>query len=183
MNAHLSEREFQLLAQNLSTQNVRKGRIIQRPGEFCRQSFFIERGLLRSYTIDAMGKEHIIQFGSENWIVTDRSSVFFNEPSELYIDAIEDTDFVALDSTFADRAGQLGTAFQTFNERALHNHIRHQQKRINLLLSAPAEERYLNFIQLYPDITQRVPLWMIASYLGITPESLSRVRKELAKRD
>jgi CRP-like cAMP-binding protein len=183
MNARLSEEEFQLLTQNISIKNIRKGNIIQRPGEFCRHSFFVEKGLLRSYTIDAMGKEHIIQFGSENWIVTDRSSVFFNEPSELYIDAIEDTDYVALDSMFADKVGQLSTAFQTFNERALHNHIRHQQKRINLLLSAPAEERYLNFIQLYPDITQRVPLWMIASYLGITPESLSRVRKELIKKD
>ena len=168
---------------NISIKNVSKGSIIQRPGEFCRHSFFVEKGLLRSYTIDALGKEHIIQFGSENWIVTDRSSVFFNEPSELYIDAIEDTTYVALDSTFADKTSQLSPAFQTFNERALHNHIRHQQKRINLLLSAPAEERYLNFIQLYPEITQRVPQWMIASYLGITPESLSRVRKELIKKD
>ncbi|MPT33677.1 MAG: Crp/Fnr family transcriptional regulator, partial [Flavobacterium sp.] len=70
-----------------------------------------------------------------------------------------------------------------FNEKALQNHIRHLQKRINLLLAATAEQRYLDFIKLYPDVTLRVPQWMIASYLGITPESLSRVRKELAKRN
>ncbi|MCG2462033.1 Crp/Fnr family transcriptional regulator [Flavobacteriaceae bacterium F89] len=182
-NAHLSEEEFRLLMENIGINKVLKGSYIQRPGEFCRHSFFVERGLLRSYTIDKMGKEHIIQFGSENWIVTDRSSVLFNEPSELYIDAIEDTSYIALDSSFMKKAGQMSAAFQTFTERALHNHIRHQQKRINLLLSAPAEERYLNFIQLYPDVTQRVPQWMIASYLGITPESLSRVRKELVQKD
>jgi CRP-like cAMP-binding protein len=62
----------------------------------------------------------------------------------------------------------------------LHNAIRFMQKRINMLLSATAEERYLNFIMLYPNLTIRVPQWMIASYLGITPESLSRVRKDLA---
>lgn len=62
----------------------------------------------------------------------------------------------------------------------LHKHIRYQQKRINLLLSATAEERYVDFITQYPDLTLRVPQWMIASYLGITPESLSRVRKKLA---
>jgi CRP-like cAMP-binding protein len=182
-NALLSEEEFKLLTKNLSLTYVSKGSFILRPGDFCHHSFFVEKGLLRSYTIDALGKEHIIQFASENWIVTDRSSVFFNEPSELFIDAVEDTTYVALDSTFADKASHLSPSFLTFNERALHNHIRHQQKRICLLLSAPAEERYLNFIQLYPDITQRVPQWMIASYLGITPESLSRVRKELAKKD
>jgi CRP-like cAMP-binding protein len=65
----------------------------------------------------------------------------------------------------------------------LQNHIRQLQKRINLLLGASAEKRYLDFISLYPDLTLRVPQWMIASYLGITPESLSRVRKELAKRN
>ena len=66
---------------------------------------------------------------------------------------------------------------------ALNNHIHHLHKRINALLSATAEERYLDFMKLYPNILQRAPQWMIASYLGITPESLSRVRKELARKN
>ena len=68
------------------------------------------------------------------------------------------------------------------NERLLQNHIRHLQKRITQLLSATAEERYLDFVSIYPDIMLRVPQWMVASYLGIAPESLSRVRKDLANK-
>lgn len=73
-------------------------------------------------------------------------------------------------------------SFVEFNNKLLHNHIRHLQERIKQLLSATAEERYVDFIEMYPDILQRVSQTMIASYLGITPESLSRVRKELAEK-
>ena len=181
--ANIPEPEFQLLIKKVALKNIEKGEILLRPGEVCRHSFFVEKGLLRSYTVDNSGKEHIIQFGSENWIVSDRSSAFFNEPSDLFIDAIEDTHVVLISSDFINEASEISSSFRNFNQIALQNYIRHQQKRINLLLSASAETRYMNFIKLYPDLTLRVPQWMIASYLGITPESLSRVRKELAHKN
>ncbi|MCK0189072.1 Crp/Fnr family transcriptional regulator [Arenibacter sp. F20364] len=178
--ANIAESEFQLLIKKVEIRNIEKGQVLLGPGEICKHSFFVEKGLLRSYTIDNSGKEHILQFGSENWIVSDRSSTFFNEPSDLSIDAIEDTQVVLISSEFINEASEISSSFRNYNQIALQNHIRHQQKRINLLLSATAETRYMNFITLYPDLTLRVPQWMIASYLGITPESLSRVRKELA---
>ncbi|MCM4172122.1 Crp/Fnr family transcriptional regulator [Arenibacter sp. TNZ] len=181
--ANIPEPEFQLLIKKIKFKNIEKGDVILRPGEVCHHSFFVEKGLLRSYTVDNPGREHIIQFGSENWIVSDRSSTFFNEPSDLFIDAIEDTDIVLISSDFINEASEISSSFRKYNQIALQNHIRHQQKRINLLLSASAETRYMNFITLYPDLTLRVPQWMIASYLGITPESLSRVRKELAHKN
>lgn len=181
--ANIAEPEFQLLIKKVEFRNIEKGEVLLRPGEVCRHSFFIENGLLRSYTVDDAGKEHIIQFGSENWIVSDRSSAFFNEPSDLFIDAIEDTEVVLISSDFINEASEISSSFRNYNQIALQNYIRHQQKRINLLLSASAERRYMNFIKLYPDLTLRVPQWMIASYLGITPESLSRVRKELAHKN
>ncbi|MCM4152999.1 Crp/Fnr family transcriptional regulator [Arenibacter sp. N53] len=181
--ANIAEPEFQLLIKKVETKTIEKGEILLRPGEVCRHSFFVEKGLLRSYTVDNSGKEHIIQFGSENWIVSDRSSAFFNEPSDLFIEAIEDTQVVLISSKFINEASEISSSFRSFNQIALQNHIRHQQKRINLLLSASAEIRYMSFITLYPDLTLRVPQWMIASYLGITPESLSRVRKELAHKN
>jgi CRP-like cAMP-binding protein len=181
--ANIAEPEFQLLIKKVEFRNIEKGEVLLRPGEVCRHSFFIENGLLRSYTVDDAGKEHIIQFGSENWIVSDRSSAFFNEPSDLFIDTIEDTEVVLISSDFINEASEISSSFRNYNQIALQNHIRHQQKRINLLLSASAERRYMNFIKLYPDLTLRVPQWMIASYLGITPESLSRVRKELAHKN
>jgi len=181
--SNIEEPDFQQLIKKVSFKSIEKGEILLRSGEVCKHSFFVENGLLRSYTVDGAGKEHIIQFGSENWIVSDRSSAFFNEPSDLFIDAIEDTQVVLISSDFINEASELSSSFRNYNQIALQNHIRHQQKRINLLLSASAERRYMNFIKLYPDLTLRVPQWMIASYLGITPESLSRVRKELAHKN
>jgi len=179
----LNETQFEEIKSLVTYKKIEKGAFLLHPGEICQHSFFVEKGLLRSYTIDEQGKEHIIQFAPENWIISDRSSSFFNEPSEFYIDAIEDTEFILIDTTFIQKASELSTSFRQFNDRALQNHIRSLQKRINLLIGANAETRYMDFITNYPDLLLRVPQWMIASYLGITPESLSRVRKELAKRN
>lgn len=175
--------EFDHLASSLQSKKVNKGHTFLREGELCHQSFFVEQGLLRSFTIDDSGKEHIIQFAPENWFISERSSIFFNEPAEFFIEAIEDSTVVLIDKDFMIVAAELSAVFREYNERLLHNHIRHLQKRVNQLLSAPAEKRYLNFIHLYPDLILRVPQWMIASYLGITPESLSRVRKDLATKN
>lgn len=179
----LKPKEFEQLAAALKTMSVTKGEYLLQPGEVCEHSFFVEKGLLRSYTIDEGGKEHIIQFAPENWFLSDRSSAYFNEASEFYIEAIEDSEVVLIDHDFMIKAAGISNAFRQYNEKLLQNHIRHLQKRINLLLGATAEKRYLDFIHLYPDLLLRVPQWMIASYLGITPESLSRVRKELARKN
>jgi CRP/FNR family transcriptional regulator, anaerobic regulatory protein len=181
--AGVTDEELHRISEMPKSRTFEKGQSLLHKGEVCRHAFFVEKGLLRAYTIDELGKEHIIQFASENWFMSDRSSAYFNEPSDFYIEAIEETTVVLLDKEFIDLAATESTSFRQYNERALQNHIRQLQKRINLLLGASAEKRYLDFISLYPDLTLRVPQWMIASYLGITPESLSRVRKELAKRN
>lgn len=181
--AGISIADAENLYESLEKMNFKKGAILLRADELCRHSFFVEKGLLRSYTLGEDGKEHVIQFAPENWFIVDRSSVYFNDASEIYIDAVEDSKVVLLDQNFIDRASQLDENFGKFNDKLLHNHIRHIQKRLILLLGATAEKRYLSFIEMYPDLLLRVPQWMIASYLGITPESLSRVRKELAQRN
>lgn len=162
-------------------QQIYKGDFLLRQGEKCKHSFFVESGLLKQYTIDEKGKEHIIQFAPEKWFISDRESVYFDNPSNYFIQAIEDTKVFVLDELFFQELSLSHPNFLDYNNRLLHNHIRHLQKRITQLLSATAEQRYLDFIQVYPDISLRVPQTMIASYLGITPESLSRVRKELAQ--
>lgn len=181
--AGVSVKVAERLYDSLEKREFQKGEMTLKIGEVCRHSFFVEKGLLRSYTLGEDGKEHIIQFAPENWFIVDRSSVYFNDPSEIYIDAVEDSQVVLIDDNFMNRVAQLDNNFGKFNDKLLHNHIRHIQKRLNLLLGASAEKRYLNFIEMYPDLLLRVPQWMIASYLGITPESLSRVRKELAHRN
>lgn len=181
-NAQINDKQFENLSKNLKAQKVKKHTILLKPGEICSHSFFVEKGLLKLYTIDDLGKEHVIQFAPENWIVSDRSSAYFKQPSDFYIDVVEDSEIVYLDKTFMDLASEQDLNFRFFFDKLLHNHIRHIQRRVSLLLGATAEQRYMDFIKLYPDLMLRVPQWMIASYLGITPESLSRVRKELAKK-
>ncbi|MFB3386634.1 Crp/Fnr family transcriptional regulator [Flavobacterium sp. LAR06] len=161
---------------------VKKGTVLLKESQICNRAFFVCKGILRCYTVDEMGKDHIIQFASENWWIADRSSFYFDEPSELYSDVIEDAELVYTHKDFIKNALQVSQKFSSYNSLALQRNIRQMQKRINYLLSASAEKKYLDFIETYPKITQRVPLQMIVSYLRITPESLRRIRKELARK-
>jgi CRP-like cAMP-binding protein len=163
--------------------HLQKGTFVLQEGEICKHSFYVEQGLLRYYSIDEKGKEHIIQFAPEGWFVGDRESMFFNRPSQFFIQSLEDSNVVMIDEDLICTLSKADETFAVFNNNLLHNHIRQLQHRINMLLSATAEERYLDFIKTYPDILLRVPQTMVASYLGITPESLSRVRKELAAKN
>lgn len=162
---------------------VKKGEILLREGEVCNGTFFVESGILRMYSIDKNGKDHIIQFAPENWLISDRSSQYFNDKSIYFIDAVEDSKVVYLKNDFFLKVHELFPNTVENNELLLHKHIRGLQKRLNSLLSDTAEERYLSFIKMYPNLMLRAPQWMIASYLGITPESLSRVRKELTRKN
>lgn len=183
-NLDISAEEIGLLLKNCTQKTVAAGTYLLRQGGYCRHTFFVEKGLLRKYGVDdTRGKEAIIQFAPEKWFVTDRDSSFFQQPSQFFIQAMEDSIVLMLDEAIMEQLNKQLKGFIAFNERLLHNHIRQQTKRIYELLSASAEERYLSFIATYPDLLWRVPQWMIASYLGITPESLSRIRKELARKN
>lgn len=163
-------------------QHVKKGEYLLQVGEVCRSTYFVEKGLLRMYSVDGNGKEHIVQFAPEQWLISDRSSLFFNEVSQYYIDAVEDSDVLLLTHDFFTNMIANFPDSGASNDLLLQKHIRNLQNRVNSLLSDTAEQRYLKFIKMYPDLLQRVPQWMVASYLGITPESLSRVRKQLARK-
>ncbi|RCW90032.1 Crp/Fnr family transcriptional regulator [Winogradskyella arenosi] len=164
----------------MRTETVANNAFLLKAGEVCSHSFFVESGVLRLYALNEEGKENILQFATENGIVSDRGSVFFQEPSTYYIDAIEPTVVVLFDEAFVNEVAKVNSSFRVHNEKLLQNHIRHLYKRVSLLIGASAKVRYLEFVQRHPDLMLRVPQWMIASYLGITPESLSRVRKALA---
>ena len=149
---------------------VKKGQILQHAGELNTKVYAVEAGLLRSYAIDEKGKEHIFAFAPEGWTIADLCEVTI--PCELFIDALEDSTVTVIDKEVRKKQ----VAINTVVKRILV-----LQKRVIMLMSAPALERYEYFIETYPNIVQRVPQKMIASYLGITPEALSRVRKERTK--
>ncbi|REH48782.1 CRP-like cAMP-binding protein [Tenacibaculum gallaicum] len=177
----LSETDYLQIQSFITVKNVSKSDFLLKEGDVCSHFFFVEKGLLRLYALNEEGKENILQFATENWIVSDRGSVYFQEPSTYYIDAVEETLVVMLDEDFINEVSKINVDFRRKNEQLLQKHIRQLYKRISQLLGASAKRRYLDFVQMYPDIMLRVPQWMIASYLGITPESLSRVRKSLAE--
>ncbi|MDB5006469.1 MAG: fnr [Mucilaginibacter sp.] len=180
-NLELTDPQLERLFPQLNVKIVPKNCLLLRLGETRSYAFFVEKGLLRSYSIDEAGRQHIIQFAPENNIISDRASLYFNAPSNLIIEAIEETTVIVMDHHYTDYVAGL-PGFYKKNEVILQHHVWHLQNRIETLLGATAEARYLGFVKRYPSLTQRVPQWMIASYLGITPESLSRVRKELATR-
>lgn len=180
-NLEIDESKILSVVKECPVKKVKKDEFLLRENEYCKYTFFVENGLLRQYSIDGKGKDHTISFAPESWFVSDRESAYFNQPSPYFIQALEDSDVVLLNESFINTLSEKLPSFTNFNNKLLHNHIRHLQNRINMLLSASAEERYLEFMEMYPDILLRVPQTMVASYLGITPESLSRVRKELAR--
>ena len=145
---------------------VKKGEIIQRKGDLNTKSYTVIKGLLRSYSIDEKGKEHIFLFAPEDWMIAD--SIPYGKPADLFIDALEDTEIRVLEKANNPES----------HKDKLFKRLAVLQKRVIMLMSSTAIERYEHFVETYPDIVQRVPQKMIASYLGITPEALSKLKKE-----
>lgn len=147
---------------------VKKGQILQRSGELNSKAYVVKSGLIRSYYIDEKGKEHIFMFGPEGWIISDYLGT--DEPSVLFIDALEDSIIEVLEKKLE---GNINVDVAKIFKR-----VGVLQRRVIMLMSSSAIERYEHFIETYPLIVQRVPQRMIASYLGITPEALSKVKRE-----
>ncbi|QSE98972.1 Crp/Fnr family transcriptional regulator [Fulvivirga lutea] len=148
---------------------IKKGQILQRIGELNSKVYQVESGLLRSYAISDNGKEHIFMFASEGWIIAD--NVPPDTPSDLFIDALEDS---------VVWQKQKDT-HKEHDVQKLIKRLNVLQKRVIMLMCASGIERYEHFIATYPNIVQRVPQKMIASYLGITPEALSKLKRERYK--
>ncbi|MEM1000890.1 MAG: Crp/Fnr family transcriptional regulator [Bacteroidota bacterium] len=158
---------------------VPKGTILQQNGETASKVYYVKKGLLRSYLIDRKGKEHIFMFASEGWTIADSSPP--DAPAEMFIDAVEPSLVEVSDKLFQLEA-DLPEELRKLRLTKLLNRIYVLQKRVIMLMSAPAIERYEHFLETYPEIVPRVPQRMIASYLGITPEALSKVKGEYARR-
>lgn len=167
---------------NLKIKKVSKGTILLHKGEIS-SAYKVVKGCLKSYVLDKAGKEHILQFAPEGWFISDPDSFFNSKPATIFIDAIEDSEILVLTtSTFEHLNQNLDYHILTeYNNRLLRNMIASNRRLINLL-SATAEERYIDFTETYPALMQRLPLKLIASYLGITPEYLSDVRKKLTRK-
>lgn len=156
------------------------GELIQQPNQLKANAIYVKKGLLRSYIIDSKGKEHIYMFASEGWIIGDIDAVEFNQPTQLYIDCLEDSEVVLLKKDYlkeADLSKEKLLKIFYIRGRILVK----MQSRILMLMGSPAIDRYKYFLEIYPELPNRVPQKMIASYLGIMPQTLSAIRSKIAK--
>lgn len=179
---HLTDEEFETVIKFFVVKKLRKKQFLLNEGEVCRHIGFVSSGCLREYTIDNKGAEHIIQFAIQDWWVSDLNSFLSGSPAKYNIDALQDSELLLLEKSSRDKLLDVCPKMERFFRFLLEANYIASHKRVTDSLSTSAEDRYLQFIKTYPKLLEQVPQNQIASYLGITPQSLSRIRKELTQK-
>jgi CRP-like cAMP-binding protein len=177
-----TQEEQDIIRSYLTPKKIRKRQYLLQEGDICKMIAFVEKGALRAYSVDDKGNEHIIQFALEGWTISDLYSFLTGEPATYNIDALEDSELVLISKSAQEAILKKCPKYETYTRLQLTGAYLAMQKRLTSILSLPLEERYNSFIKLYPNIVQRVPQHMIASYMGLKPETLSRLRKKIAEK-
>ncbi len=178
----LTGEEEEIIRSYLLPKKLRKKQYILQEGDVCKYGVFVEKGLLRSYTVNEKGNEQIVQFALEGWWISDMYSFITGEPARYNIDALEDAELLLMTKTASEELMKKVPKFLEFNFIQMRNAFVAFERRLSNMVNLSTEERYKKLVERYPDIVQRVPQHMIASYLGLTPETLSRVRKQMTTR-
>src|SRR5665647_2271357 len=178
----ITDEEFDFCKTLFLPKKLRKRQYLLQEGDVCKYTAFVTKGILRSYTIDNKGTEHILQFAFEGWWMGDLYSFLTDEPSMYNMEAIENCELLLISKPSWELLLEKIPAFERYFRILIQNNLIATQQRLMGTLSETAEEKYLKLINNYPGCLQRVPQHMIASYLGITRETLSRIRGQMASR-
>lgn len=178
----LTSKEEDLFKSLLKHRVLRKRYFLVQAGDLCRSEHFVTKGCFRAFATDKEGNDHNVMFGIEDWWISDMQSYLTGMPATLNIEALEDSEVLYIDKKDLDRIFEEIPAFNKFFRILLQNAMIAQQQRILSIISNTAEERYAMFIKKYAFIEQRVPQHHIASYLGVSPETLSRIRRQWQER-
>ena len=180
-SVRLSEAEIKIFENSLELRLIPKKTILLQAGEVCNFEAYINKGCIREYFIDDAGIELTLQFATEDWWVSDITSFEDQIPSDMYIETLEDCELLVLTrqskENLINEVPQLERMFRLMIQR----HLSKLQKRLFKTVSSTAMDQYIEFVTRYPTISQRVSQQYIASYLGITPEFLSRLRAKHLK--
>lgn len=161
---------------------VSKGEILIQEGDAVTKTYFVNTGCLRSFCMDKNGKEHTLQFAIKDWWISDFIAIYNNEKATLTVECIKDAEIIEFNSKDLSDIHSIFPEFESFQRKNLERHVVSLHKRILNQLQLTAPERYQLFLQQYQEIEQFTPNYHIASYLGITQQSLSRIRLENAKK-
>ncbi len=176
-----SDEEQRLLAR-LETKQFKAKSIILYAGEVCKYSYFVNSGLLRSFTINDHIVEHVLSFACEGWWIGDMYSLLSQKPGNLFIEVLEDSEVVLLSKENQEILYQEIPKLERFFRILTENSLVANQERLMDNLSLSAEERFEKFCKKYPTLIQKVPQKQIASYIGVTPEFFSKMKSRLLKR-
>jgi len=171
-----SDEEISTIKSMAIPKQLKKKQYLLHQGDVCRFHTFVCSGCLRSYRIDDSGREHIFSFSPADHWISDRVSLVTGMPSEEFIDTIEDSAIIQISADSFKSLLKDIPNFDVLNTKIITDDYIRIRDRIYMLISDQAEERYRHFIQLFPQLHQRLPIFMIASYIGITRETLTRIR-------
>lgn len=178
----LNDEEFEYAESLFKPRKLRKRQFLLNEGDICEYTIFVEQGLLRSYTVDEKGAERTLQFAMEGWWAGDLYSFLTGEASSYNIEALENSNLLLINKGSWELLLKEVPAFERFFRIQIQNNLIATQRRLMVSLTDTAEEKYIKLLNAYPDIIKRVPQHMIASYIGITRETLSRIRKQMVSK-
>lgn len=178
---NFSDRDLELIESVSISKRLRKRQYLLQEGDVCKHSSFVIKGLLKVYHVDSKGTEHIIQFAPENHWTGDRVSLQSGLPSKLNIDAIENTDVIMFKQSDLKMLREEIPSFNEMSAQIIDKNVLTLEGRIYANITLSTEEKYHNFLEQHPQLIHRIPQHMIASYLGVSAETLSRIRSNSAK--
>lgn len=175
-----SKKEFSFISSKFEKIKVKKGDIILKAGNKASHQFYVHQGCLRTFHVDNLGKEYTLQFAIKGWWITDYTAYFTNQSSTMNIECIQDAILYKISRNEVEELYSNIHIIESFIRKKLEIAYAHFQKRILEILSKSARQKYISFLNNYPSIEKNIKNYHIASYLGVTTETLSRIRKEIA---
>jgi CRP-like cAMP-binding protein len=178
----LSKKEKDIFTSLLQSKTLKRKEFLLQAGDICKHTSFVVEGCMKAFTVDKEGGEHILNFAFRDWWIADLYSLISQKPGTLNIEAITETEILIISRNDQQKLYQRIPKFERFFRILVENSLVASHQRLIDNVSMTAEERYVQYIKKYPLVLECVPQHSIASYLGITPEFLSKIRSRLAKR-
>lgn len=177
----LNDSDADTLISHLRHRSLKKKEFLLKEQETCTASYFVLKGCLRLYFTHSNGVEQIIQFAIENWWITDQQSLDWQKPSRFFLQAVEPAEVAILDRSVAPQLFDAVPAMDRYFRLVVQRALAAFQQHMLYVYSLSGEERYHHFNDAFPEFVQRIPQYMVASYLGFTPEFISKIRRQRRK--